>query len=230
MVAVEADQPIRALAVSPSDDAHYANQWGFTGTHVDFPGAWAGSLDGTGVRVAVIDSGVQADHPDLDAQVVQGKDFVVPDSASNFGRIDGHGHGTHVAGTIAAEDNIEGVVGGAPGATIVPTRVLDCTGSGSVSAVADGILWASDQSVSGGQVRVINLSLGTGMPSTVLESAVRRSAAAWSSSRRLATTTRQRPSIRRRTRLRSPSALPHPTVRVRHSPTMGLRWMWRRRA
>lgn len=170
VVAVEQVQPVQVIAVVPSDDPEYVNQWGFTATEADFPGAWANNFDGTGIRVAVIDTGVQATHPDLDGNVVAGKDFVVPDSASNFGRIDGNGHGTHVAGTVAAEDNTEGVVGGAPGAEVVPVRVLNCQGAGGTDDVAAGILWAIDPL--GGDADVINLSLGGVEQSNLMHQAI----------------------------------------------------------
>jgi thermitase len=102
---------------------------------------------------------VQADHPDLVGQVVAGKDFVTPgvtDGMSDF-----YGHGTHVAGIAAAEINGVGGVGGAPNAEIVSARVLNCSGSGSLSNVAQGVVWASTPvSQGGGGAQVINLSLG----------------------------------------------------------------------
>ncbi len=177
VLTVEQDHPVQSLdvPVDPSDDPDYATlQYGFTDTFDDFVPAWnMNGFAGTGVRVAVVDSGVQADHPDLGpSQVVPGRDFVVDDIASDFGRIDGFGHGTHVAGTIAAADNTIGVVGGAPHSTVVPVRVLNCQGSGSYATVAEGVLWASDQSPSGGRAQVINLSLGGSSPSSTLQTAI----------------------------------------------------------
>jgi len=177
VISVERDRLVTSDDVVSSDDGLYAQQWGFTAPAVDFEPAWnvnVPPLDGNDVRVAVIDSGVQASHPDLNGNVLSGKDFIEPTGvASNNARIDGHGHGTHVAGTIAAKDNAEGVVGGAPHAQIVPVRVLNCTGSGTFGTVAAGILWASDPAQ--GNARVLNLSLGgenPGGPPTVLVNAV----------------------------------------------------------
>ena len=137
VLAVGQDKVVSALPTYPqgANPSYATQQWDFLSGYVDFPGAWnanpATPDTGAGVRVAVIDTGVEADHPDLAGHVVQGKDFVVSDQTkSDFGRIDGNGHGTHVAGTIAAKDDGNGVVGGALDATIVPARVLDCNGSG----------------------------------------------------------------------------------------------------
>ena len=169
--AVEAAQPVSALAVNPNDQ-HYGLQWGFQPDEADFPGAWnhATEPNGAAVRVAVVDTGVQAGLQDLVGRVLQGRDFVIDNqSASNFGRKDGDGHGTHVAGTIAANDNTVGVLGGAPLAWIVPVRVLDCNGNGTTKDVADGIIWAADPA--GGNADVISLSLGGG-PSMLEEQAI----------------------------------------------------------
>lgn len=111
--------------------------------------------------VAVVDTGVQLDHPDLAAQIVQGYDFVDDDTLAE----DGYGHGTHVAGTIAAvTDNGVGVAGTCPACRIMPVRVLDRYG-GSAFTVAAGIVFASDNGA-----RVINLSLGGPYSSIVEES------------------------------------------------------------
>jgi subtilisin family serine protease len=169
VLAVGPDQPVHAQTVNPNNNPLYANQPDFQAGAVDFPAAWA-TEDGTGVRVAVVDTGVQANHPDLNGNVTSGNDLVFGNGASNFARVDGNGHGTHVAGTIAAVDNTVGVVGGAPHSTIVPVRVLDCQGSGSTSTVASGIEWASDPA--GGNVKVISMSLGGPGPDPVLQNAI----------------------------------------------------------
>jgi subtilisin family serine protease len=174
VLAVGPDQPVHAQTVTPGNNPEYANgnQKDFQASEVDFPAAWNAipSEDGTGVRVAVIDTGVQADHPDLAGNVTSGNDLVFGNASSNFARVDGNGHGTHVAGTIAAVDNTIGVIGGAPHSTIVPVRVLDCQGTGSTSTVASGIEWASDPN--GGNVKVISMSLGGPGANQVLQTAI----------------------------------------------------------
>ncbi|HSO95327.1 MAG TPA: S8 family peptidase [Acidimicrobiia bacterium] len=175
VLAVGPDQLVHADVVNPPGNNPAFTQGlqtDFQPAEVDFPSAWNAvpSLVGTGVRVAVVDTGVQADHPDLAGNVTVGNDFVFGNAASSFARVDGNGHGTHVAGTIAAVDNTIGVIGGAPRATIVPVRVLDCGGAGSTSSVAAGILWASDPA--GGAAKVISMSLGGPGPDPVLQIAI----------------------------------------------------------
>jgi subtilisin len=104
------------------------------------------------VGVAILDTGIDLDHPDLN--VAQG---VNCSSGSSYD--DGHGHGTHVAGTVGAEDDGAGVVGMAPGATLYPVRVLNDRGSGSWSAIICGINWVTNNAASKG-IEVANMSLG----------------------------------------------------------------------
>ena len=176
VLAVGPDQPVHAQVVTnPGQNPFYTpNQPDFQPGEVDFPAAWA-SQDGAGVRVAVLDTGVQADHPDLSGNVTSGNDLVFGNASSNFARVDGNGHGTNVAGTIAAVDNVAGVIGGAPHSTIVPVRVLDCQGSGSTSTVAAGIDWAADPA--GGNAKVISMSLGGSSPDSVLATAIQNALA-----------------------------------------------------
>lgn len=117
---------------------------------------------GVGQVVAVIDTGVDLEHPDLKANIYGGRNCTTPDAAA-FG--DENGHGTHVAGTIAALNNTIGVVGVAPGAKIVSIRVLDRAGSGSWSAVICGLdAVAANGPANGGVITVANMSLsGSGV-------------------------------------------------------------------
>jgi subtilisin family serine protease len=166
VLAVDPNQPVAALAVAPGNDPLSTQQWGLTKSAFD--DAWAAGFDGTGQRIAVIDSGVNATHEDLSGKVdvAAGTDFIAPGD----GTADGNGHGTHVAGIAAASDNALGGIGAAPGATIVPVRVLDAGGNGTMDDVADGILWAADPAH--GDADVLNLSLGGAHCSSFVEAAV----------------------------------------------------------
>jgi subtilisin family serine protease len=113
--------------------------------------AWE-QTKGVSIVVAVIDTGVDLRHPDLQDNLVAGHDFVDDDRRPN----DANGHGTHVAGTVAAvSDNKRGVIGMAPEAKIMPLKVLDAEGYGEPADVADAIRYA----VANG-ADIINLSLG----------------------------------------------------------------------
>jgi len=147
-------------ASSGDDDDLFPLQWGHDA--VNAPEAWNKGSRGDGVRVAVLDSGIDADHPDLAANLnttlsksfVAGEGYAVdlPPGAFN--------HGTHVAGTVAAVDNDEGVIGVAPDAEIVAVKVLsEKTGSGSFAGVIAGIVYAADIDAD-----IINMSLGATLP------------------------------------------------------------------
>ncbi|MGP4072656.1 S8 family peptidase [Piscibacillus sp. B03] len=112
---------------------------------------------GDGVKVAVLDTGIDASHEDLS---VAGGHSVFDDSPYD----DGNGHGTHVAGTIGALDNNVGVVGVAPDAELYAVKVLDENGSGSYAGIAEGIEWAINN-----DMEIINMSLGGSTSSSVLE-------------------------------------------------------------
>lgn len=122
-----------------------ATPWGITRV--------GGAGDGTGMRAWVIDTGIDFDHTDLNVDVARSANFVLrgKDSAK-----DGNGHGTHVAGTIAAIDNNSDVVGVAAGASVVAIRVLDNSGSGSISGVVAGVDYVAANAFEGD---VANMSL-----------------------------------------------------------------------
>lgn len=140
--------------------------WGISRIHAD--DAWATSTGAT-VKVAVIDTGIQADHPDLKDNIKGGTRFYVQGSTvyqdSRWG--DDNGHGTHVAGTIAARDNTVGVVGVAPNVELYAVKVLDKFGNGPWSAVAAGVRWAADNGMD-----VASMSLGGAGGSWALYAAV----------------------------------------------------------
>ncbi|MER6511668.1 S8 family serine peptidase [Nonomuraea sp. NPDC001636] len=114
---------------------------------VGAPEAWQAGFDGKGVKVAVLDTGVDATHPDLAGRVKQSKVFTGEPSVQ-----DGNGHGTHVAATIAGGDGRKGV---APGAELMVGKVLGDDGSGTLSGVIEGMEWAAAEGAS-----VISMSLG----------------------------------------------------------------------
>jgi major intracellular serine protease len=130
--------------------------WGITA--FDLPNAWK-KTRGEGVKIAVLDTGCDLDHPDLKKNILPGMNFV----DSKKMPWDDNQHGTHVAGIIAAENNEIGVVGVAPECKIIPVKVLDKNGSGNESRIANGIKWATDVA----KVDFICMSLGA--PNQVVE-------------------------------------------------------------
>jgi thermitase len=140
-----------ALAAAPND-SQFGHLWGMGGTPgVNVLPAWD-RAQGGGQVIAIVDTGVDLTHPDLAGNLVPGRDFVDSDNdPSDFNL-----HGTHVAGTAAAiAGNGQGVAGVAPGAKIMPVRVLDAEGQGNSGNIANGIAFAAQNGAG-----VINLSLG----------------------------------------------------------------------
>ncbi len=96
-----------------------------------------GPVDGSGYTAWVLDTGIDLDHADLNVDTTNG--FSAFNKGKDAGFDDGNGHGTHVAGTIGAIDNNQDVVGVAANATVVPVKVLDSRGSGTISGVIAGV-------------------------------------------------------------------------------------------
>ncbi len=145
-----------------SRDPYYSEQWHLQ--RIGAARAWDVTAGSPGVMVAIVDSGVDAAHPELSGRVLGGYDFVEDDGDAS----DANGHGTHVAGIVAASgDNGVGVAGVAWRTSILPVRVLDESGYGYYSDVIAGIRYAADQSAD-----VINLSLGGSARSQALQEAV----------------------------------------------------------
>ena len=142
--------------------------WGLTriGCAPVFGGTYTGATApayGTGVKVAIIDSGIDYNHPDLAANYAGGYDFVNSDADP----LDDYGHGTHVAGTVAAVRNDTGVLGVAPGARLYGLKVLSSAGSGVWSSVIAALDWCVAN-----QIAVANVSLGsTSYPGGSVEAA-----------------------------------------------------------
>lgn len=125
--------------------------------------AWTCASRGEGIIVAVLDTGVDVDHPDLASNLILPGIWHQSHSVD-----DGNGHGTHVSGIVAAVANNGGIVGVAPQARILPVKVLDYWGSGSAGSVAAGIIDAVDAGA-----HIINMSLGGPSYSPAMEDAVR---------------------------------------------------------
>lgn len=117
--------------------------------------ASANANKGAGVTVAVVDTGIDLTHPDLAANIVANKSCITGKKNGN----DDNGHGTHVAGTIAALDNAIGVVGVAPQAHLAAVKVLNSQGSGSWSSIICGLDWVVANKAAYG-IGVVNMSLG----------------------------------------------------------------------
>jgi serine protease len=153
----------KMYACGVPNDPSYSQQWGLqdTGYGIKAQSAW-NMANGSGITVAVVDTGVRADCPDLaGTKILPGYNAL--NNSTNAS--DDNGHGTHVAGTVAqTTNNGYGCAGVAYAASILPVKVLGADGSGSNFAVAAGIRWAADHGA-----RVINLSLGGGGGSTLQE-------------------------------------------------------------
>lgn len=145
----ERDLAMTALGRVPNDPG-WSRQWG--PQKIRAPRAWDTTVGSRSIVIAVLDTGVYAKHPDLSGALVPGYDLVGNDSNPN----DDHGHGTAVAGVIAARTNNKaGQAGMCWKCRIMPIKVLDKTGSSDTSTIAKGIVWAADNGA-----RIINLSLG----------------------------------------------------------------------
>lgn len=151
--AISDEQIFKAAAQQPS--------WGYQ--HIKAPSALKAGYTGKGVKIAVIDSGINTKHPDL--SVAGGASMI--EGSSPF--TDGAGHGTHVAGVIAALNNTIGVVGAAPDAELYSVKVLASNGAGTLEDVLDGVQWAIDQDMD-----IINLSLTTGYDIPELEAMLKK--------------------------------------------------------
>lgn len=145
--------------------------WGIKRVHAS--SAWATcasdkvkTCQGAGVKVAVIDTGIDGSHPELRGAVDGGYSAILK-SENPADYQDDNGHGTHVAGTIAAAKDGKGVVGVAPSARLYAVKALDADGSGNLSDIVDGIIWAAKN-----KMDVVNMSLGSAVDSDAMKRAV----------------------------------------------------------
>ncbi|MEW6574580.1 MAG: S8 family serine peptidase [Bacillota bacterium] len=168
---VEPDYIVR-LAGFPNDTG-FSQQWGLhnTGTiegsipdaDIDAPEAWTVTAGRPDIKIAIVDTGIDQGHEDLADNITDNINFTTDEGYDDL-----FGHGTHVAGIAAAvTNNATGVAGTAYECSLMNVKVLDQQGSGFVSWVASGIIWAANNGA-----KVINLSLGTSQPSVALKVAV----------------------------------------------------------
>jgi thermitase len=144
--------PLAYYYADDFNDPRALEQWGLI--PIDAYDAWNGNVGLADITIAILDTGVRLTHEDLAASIVAGWDFVGNDPDPT----DEHGHGTHVAGIAAAIcDNGIGIASPAGGAKIMPVRVLNAAGQGSVINISDGIRYAADHGAD-----IINMSLGGG--------------------------------------------------------------------
>jgi thermitase len=156
----ELDYVVHATIIP--NDTYFHLQW--APLKIQAPAAWDQTTGASDLIIAIVDTGVDLNHPDLNGKIVPGWDFVNDDDSAQ----DDHGHGTHVAGIAAAEtNNGQGVAGLSWGARIMPIKVLDGNGDGYYSDVARGVRYANNHGA-----QIINLSLGGDTPSNTLKDAL----------------------------------------------------------
>jgi len=153
-----------ATAAAAPNDRYWDLQWG--PKQIRAAGAWA-TTNGAGATIAIVDSGIDLDHPDLAGKIAGGITFSgcagKTGGCGNGDWANGNPHGTHVAGIAAAvTNNGIGVAGVAPGAKLLAVKVLDDQGSGTTAEIARGIRWSANNGAD-----VVNLSLGS-LPGTQL--------------------------------------------------------------
>ncbi len=168
-----------AFATAAPNDTHFTNQWGLENTSqtikgqvgtmdadINAPTAWDTNT-GINIKVAILDTGIDQDHEDLSAKIVNKsndqKNFTTSSTIDDL-----YGHGTHVGGIVAAiTNNGLGVSGGCPDCILMNGKVLRDDGAGAYSWIANGIIWSANNGA-----KVINMSLGGSSRSRTLENAV----------------------------------------------------------
>src|SRR5213083_3310252 len=168
--AVTLDYVVQAMFVpndpyysTPYPTAKYGNVAQWAPQFIGAGQAWDATLGDASIIIAIVDTGIDANHPDLAGKVVLTKNYVKGERAS-----DSFGHGTHVAGIAAAKiNNATGTAGICGYCSLMSVKVLGADGSGSTSDVASGIAYATDYGA-----RVINLSLGSSSRTTVIRDAL----------------------------------------------------------
>jgi len=156
-----AEPDFMAEALGSPDDPWFEKQWGMV--KIQTPQAWEVTTGSPSINIAILDTGVDLDHPDLADKIVSNINLTSSTTVDDV-----HGHGTHVAGIAAAmTNNGVGVAGLGYSSTIMNVKVLGDTGSGAYSWIVSGIIWAVDNGA-----EIINMSLGGSYASSTLEDAI----------------------------------------------------------
>lgn len=146
------------------NDPYFSQQWGPKDIHADLAWDKVDAAKRSNVTIAILDTGINFSHEDLQANIVPGYNFV----NNNTNPVDNHGHGTHVAGIAAAVvNNSKGVAGVSGGSKIMPVKVLGDNGSGDYSSIINGIKYAVDHGA-----KVISMSLGGPGSSQAMQDAI----------------------------------------------------------
>ena len=160
---IEPDGVVWADAAAIADPEFNDVQHGYGQRLVQLEAAWTVTLGVSNIIVAVVDSGLDLNHPEFAGRIVAGYDFVNLDDDP----ADDNGHGTHVTGIVAMAIDGVGSAGMCPSCSIMPLKVLNANNSGQWSAVARAILYATDH-----DARIINLSLGSSTYSSTIAEAI----------------------------------------------------------
>lgn len=170
---VEPNYIFQANSIKTPNDPYYQYQWHYP--LIRLPQAWSVTTGNSNIRVAVLDTGVDSSHEDLGLNVDSSSGYNFIDFNTNY--MDYHGHGTHVAGTIGAiSNNNIGVSGVMWNVSIVPVKVLNNMGTGSLWGIAQGIQYASGLMTTPSipdPVHIINMSLGANFSSSLLENVIK---------------------------------------------------------
>lgn len=161
LVAVTQPEVVYAIARTPNDP-QYSSQAAVLSL-VQADSAWNSQIGASNTLVAVLDTGIRGTHPDLSAKMIPGYDFVHAVALAGTENSDDEGHGTIVAGIIAAStDNGVGMAGIDWSARLMPIKVIKSDGTGTDTDVAQGLRWAVDH-----DARIVNMSFGGGFSQTL---------------------------------------------------------------
>lgn len=158
----------KVIAITPAEPPPYEfYPWGLEAIFVPEVHQQQPGLKGAGVSIAILDTGIDTTHPDLRKSVKGGYNVLAGQDPKHYR--DDNGHGTHMAGIIAARWNDQGVIGAAYQAKLYAVKVLDYQGGGRLSDVINGLGW-----VRANKIRIVNMSLGFSQDSPLLEQAIAR--------------------------------------------------------